>query len=222
MKEVTPGQKLEVALAMVNRVDWQAIDGDILQREVIAKPDNLGRQATIFLQNRAMVIVGEPIIIHLDRSRPFDPTKFIGQGWTIWRGPKDGNGLEGEEEQDRRSLALTELNLSQVRFENCLKPDEIFHTGEERLTRLLAQGGIRLDVGVFWHLWQNKHLIPASWKEPINGNTRFVFFDGTTLRDSDGNRYALCLYWNGVEWLWFVYWRVDDRHADGPSVVLAS
>lgn len=49
-------------------------------------------------------------ILFIDRSIPFNPAKFIGAGWTIWRGPADGDGLSGEEDHDERSLAIMEID----------------------------------------------------------------------------------------------------------------
>lgn len=203
------------------RVNPDRINKKPLQ-DKISDPDTLARNLELFLANGAEVLIGDPKIIQIDRSIAFDPAKFLGAGWTIWKGPKDGKGVQGEEEQDARSLALTELNLSMVRFDDCLQDNESYHTGHVRLERLIERGDIRLDAGIFWHLWRNQHLIPASWKEPINGNTRYIFFDGTTLRNSGGNRCTLCLYWDDGQWYWGVYWLGCDWRADSPSVLLAS
>jgi hypothetical protein len=75
---------------------------------------------------------------------------------------------------------------------------------------------------VFQTLWQNQHLIPHQWKEQTNGNTTFIFFDGTVLRHPGGDRCVLCLFWNGGEWGWDAYWLWSERDASRPSAVLAS
>ena len=161
-------------------------------------------------------------VITINRTRPFNPAEFIGEGWSIWRGPADGNGLEGDEEQDERSLKLTEVNFSKVRLETCLKGGESSVKGEEKLKRLKETNCIRLDAKIFQTLWQNQHLIPESWKEKTNGNTTYVFFDGTTLRGPFGRRIVLYLFFRDGKWYWYYCWLEDDWHDNSPSAVLAS
>ena len=222
MSEVSRGQALEISSRVGTQVNWDELDGDKLQRIITLSPQEFGKRFTLFLKLGAQVIIGEPKIIQVDRTTSFDPAVFVGAGWTIWKGPANGKGIEGEEEQDKRSLALTELDLTAVRFEDCLRSGENVIKGEERLKRLVAQGDIRLDAGIFFHLWNNQHLIPASWKEKINGNTRYIFFDGTMLRSSSGYRCVLYLYWDDDAWRWSVNWLGRGRSANDPSVVLAS
>ena len=157
----------------------------------------------------AMNIVGDPKIIQIDRSNKFSPVEFLGKGWTI-------------EEEDKRSLKLTEVDLTKIRFETCLKVGEGYITGEEKLKRLKSAGHIRLDVQIFLTLWKNQHLIPDKWKEKTNGNTTYFYFDGTVLRYPDGHRYVLCLYWDGDGWEWDYSWLDGDWDVDRPSAVLAS
>jgi len=66
----------------------------------------------------------KPHVIQINRSKPFNPAEFIGAGWSVWRGPANGNGLEGEEERDPRSAMLTELDIGQVQLVTCLKQNE--------------------------------------------------------------------------------------------------
>lgn len=174
------------------------------------------------LEAHTKVIVGEPKIIKIDRTKSFNPTEFISSGWSIWRGPKDGKGLSGEEEQDERALDLTEVDISKIRLETMLKSGEVSVGGEERLERLKKAGHIRLDVKIFQILWENQSLIPEEWKEKTNGNTTFIFFDGTILRGPVGDRGVLCLCWSGGEWDWDGDWLGDGFGADDPSAVLAS
>ena len=155
------------------------------------------------------MIVGEPKIIPIDRTQPFDPVKSLGQGWTI-------------DEQDERSLALNQVDLANVRLEYMLKKDESWIKGEEKLKRLKKAGHIRLDAKVFQTFWENKALIPEAWKQKIDGNTTFIFFDGTILRNPDGRRCVLGLYWDGGRWDWRYYWLGRGWDVGSPSAVLAS
>ena len=148
-------------------------------------------------------------IISIDRTKPFDPVEFLGQGWTI-------------EEQDDRSLALVQVDLANIQLKYMLKSGENSIGGEERLKRLKKEGYIRLDAKVFQTLWKNQKLIPESWKEKISGDVRFVFFDGTVLRRPYGDRYVLGLDWNNGQWHWDYGWLECHWRTDDPSAVLAN
>lgn len=171
----------------------------------------------------ASVISGTSLPI--DRTTPFNPAEFIGIGWSIWRGPADGDGLSGEEDQDERSLALKEIGPAKILLETCLQ-DEKSITGEERILRLKGAGRIRLDAAIFQVFWKNKPLIPEHFKKKIQGNATYIFFDGTPLRSPDGGRYTLYLCFEGGRWCGRWYWRCswlgNDRSVHNPSAVLAS
>lgn len=208
MNKPSTGQVLNAIGILMNNAEWDAVSASVLQK-VIDNPRDAGREFTAFLKNGGRVIVGEPKVIPIDRSTKFDPTKFIGEGWSIV-------------EEDERSLNITEVDMSKVSFEAMLEQGETYVIGEEKLKRLKEHGGIRLDAKVFQTLWENQHLIPASWNEPTNGNATYIFFDGTVLRDPFGGRCVLCLYWRGGEWDWDCRWLDDLWSAGRPSAVLAS
>ncbi len=136
-----------------------------------------------------LVSIASGQTITIDRSKPLNPAKFIGKGWTI-------------EEQDERSLSLTTIDLSKVRFETCLKDGEVNIDGEEKLKRLKeAADYIRLDAKVMQTLLSNKKLIPESWKQK-NGEPLYIFFDGTIFKDSDGVRYIVGMAFLNKKWDW--------------------
>lgn len=208
-KSVSIDQSHSVIQALANNVDWSVLDGDMLQEQIIKNPKEAGKQFTAFLKNGGKVIVDSPRVISIDRSMPFDPTTFIGNGWSI-------------EEQDERAIALTEIDLTSVIFDSTLEKGEKSIKGEDKLNRLKEKTNrIRLDVGIFKTLWENQILIPEKWKEQTNGNTTFIFFDGTVLRSSSGGRCVLCLYWSDGKWYWRYYWLELDWDASDPSAVLA-
>ncbi len=224
-KAVSRGQALEVSGRVGTQVDWDAIDGDVLQRGVIdLTPEEFSRRFTLFLKNNAQIIIGEPKVIPIDHSQPFDPAAFkgLGGGWTIWRGPKDGDGLKGDADQDSRAFALTEVDLTKIRFETGLEGKETSVKGETKLARLKKANHVRLDAKIFQTLWENQHLIPLQWKEKTNGNTTCIFFDGTVLRSPNGNRCVLYLYWHDGQWHWDAFWLERGWDANNPSAVLAS
>lgn len=208
-KAIAIGQSLNLFSVLANNADWESLDGETIQR-IINDPRQAGQQFTAFLRNGGKVIVGEPKVITIARNR-FNPNKFIGDGWSILN-----------DETDARSIALTELDLTKVQQVTMLKDGETYVKGEEKLKRLKASDYIRLDADIFLTLWENQHLIPESWKEKVNGNTRYIFFDGTVLRDSGGDRCVLYLYWSDGAWRWFVGWLGLDWIDDSPSAVLAS
>lgn len=208
MNKPSTGQVLNAIGILMNNADWDAVNASILQK-VIDNPKDAGREFTAFLKNGGRVIVGEPKVITIDRTSAFDPVTFIGNGWSIV-------------EEDERSLKLGEVDLTKVNFETMLKDRESSVVGEEKLKRLKDAGHIRLDAKVFQTLWENQHLIPEAWKEPTNGNTTYVFFDGTLLRNSSGDRYVLYLYWSDGEWDWHCPWLGNEWDASRPSAVLAS
>lgn len=224
MKETTNGQILEIASRVIRDVRWPLVDGDDLQREIInLKPEEFGDRFTAFLKNGGRLIVGEPCILPIDRSKPFNPAEFIGAGWSIWRGPADGNGLVGEEERDYRSNTLIQLDLSKVQLATCLKPKELVTTGEERIKRLKADGRVRLDENAFKAFWENQALIPSRFKERVNSNIQFIFFDGVVLRSPNGDRCALYFCFSDYgSWDWDFRWLGGGRSVCSPSAVLAS
>ncbi|MEQ1561616.1 MAG: hypothetical protein ABL899_02770 [Nitrospira sp.] len=208
-KAIAIGQSLNLFSVFANNADWDNLDSDTIQK-IINDPRQAGQQFTAFLRNGGKVIVGEPKVVAINRNR-FNPKKFIGDGWSILN-----------DETDARSIALTELDLTKVQHVTMLKDGETYVKGEEKLKRLKASDYIRLDADIFLTLWENQHLIPESWKEKVNGNTRYIFFDGTVLRHSGGRRCVLCLCWGGGQWGWRVYWLGGGWDGGDPSAVLAS
>ncbi len=148
------------------------------------------------------------MIITINRGS-FSPTELVGWDWSAI-----------EAETDTRSTALSELDLTKVHHVRMLEDGETHITGEENLKRLKVSGHIRLDANIFMTLWKNQDLIPESWKERINNNARFIYFDGTVLQSTYGRRCVLCLYWRGGNWLRVVHLLDYDRSACYVSAVL--
>ena len=220
---VTRGQALELASRFTIDTDWGSLDGDAIQRRIISLPrEELGRRFAAFLKNGANPIVGEPKIIPIDRSRPFNPGKFIGKGWDFWHGSADGNGRDGYLDEDPRSLALTQLDLSQIQLVTTLQEGETVVGGEEKQRRLKVANYIRLDLGIFQTFWENRYLIPQLFRELTNGDTTYVFFDGQPLRSPHGFCFVLYLYFGVGRWHWDYHWLDSDFDAFSPSAVLAS
>ena len=230
MKKANYRQFNNVMSILLNNVDPESMDSDLLHEELIKKPKETAELFVQWVNNGGRLILPEQAkILTIDRATPFDPANFkgLGNGWTVWKGSANGNGLEGEEDQDPRSLAITEIDLSQVNLEHMLTDEEIksdrpYINGEEKHKRLKRAKQVRLDAAIWLQFWNNKHLIPEAWKKKTNGNTTFVFFDGTILRSPYGNRFILCLSFFDGEWYWYYYWLDNDFGASSPSPVLAS
>lgn len=148
------------------------------------------------------------------------PDEFIGKGWNFWLGPMEGDGLEGQPEQDDRSVALIKLDLSKVQLVTVLRGDETSVPAEENLVRLKSLNYICLDIDICRMLWKNKHLIPESWTEKVGGNACRIFFEGKVLRYKNGNRFVphLCLR-DGV-WNFYLSSLGINRDANMMSAVL--
>lgn len=208
MNKPSQGQVLNAIAILMNNADWDAVSGTVLQK-VINNPRDAGLQFTAFLKNGGRVIQGVPKVIPIDRTSAFDPVAFIGEGWSIVQ-------------EDERSVLLHEVDLSKISLVTMLAEGETSVVGEKKLKRLKGVGHLLLDAKVFQTLWDNQHLIPESWKQKTNGNTTYIFFDGTILRSPHGNRYVLCLYWQSGEWYWRFIWLDLQWDTNNPSVVLAS
>ena len=222
MGSITADQSQAIMATLQTNVPWSDMDFEALglQDAILRDPKRAGAEFTAFLKNGAQMNLG-PNILRI-RSQPFNPATFIGQGWTIWRGPSDGDGLTGKEEQDDRSLDVTEIDLSKIQLVTMLKARDSVITGEEKLKRLKRAKHICLDAKVFQTLWENQDRIPEAWKERVNGNIQYVCFDGTVLRSPNGIRYVLYLYFLEGRWYWLCRWLGSGWDSGRPSAVLAS
>ncbi len=183
------------------------------QRELRTQLDNLllGEESDAYEAELKKFVARRPCWVKRNprariftlNSAPFDPTSFLGEGWSIWRGPVKGNGLEGEESQDSRSLTLSEVDVASIRFENMLNEEdgETIVKGEEKILRLKMAKSVRLDARL--------------------GRDLFVEPEQSTiLRGPRGGRCVLCLYRDGHGWSWGACWLEFDWIRGFPSAVL--
>lgn len=198
---ISPARALRLMGVLQNNISIDEVS-DAVVEWVIQHPREAGALFTGFLKNLGRAPTKKPKFISIDRDKPFDPAKFIGSGWSIWRGPADGDGLSGDEDQDKRSLALTELDVTTIRLETMLKPGEKSLPGDMRQQRLKEAGHVRLDAGIFQHFWRNQHLIPKHFKSPTGSDTTLIYIEGTVLRSPKGNRCVLFFYWHQKSWKW--------------------
>mgnify|MGYP001565609522 FL=1 len=69
-------------------------------------------------------------------------------GFTIWRGPEGGRGLEGDKDVDKRSYAITHLDVHQIAFEHFLREDESSIERREKLCRIEDDRRIGYDAQI--------------------------------------------------------------------------
>jgi hypothetical protein len=220
----TRGQVTELIARFAAKVNWDKLESDKLQKQVIdLQPDELGRRFTEFLQNGCWSNFGEPKSF---QTKPFDPAEFFGNKWSIWKGPVGGAGLSGEEDIDSRS-PTGEIDVSKIIFETCLNGGEASVKGEEKLLRLKAKKDfIRFGAGIFAGLRsdyqankENSGLEFLYHSQEI----RYLDFFGIILRNPNGNRCVPYLYRNDDgEWFWLCNWLVNDWDARRLSAGRAS
>ncbi|HEY4525318.1 MAG TPA: hypothetical protein VJL39_03050 [Candidatus Paceibacterota bacterium] len=161
-------------------------------------------------------LVALPVLIK--PVRPFNPVDIFGDGWTIWRGPADGKGLEGEEERDERSFTLTELDVGLVEPSVILRNRESYTTSAEQIARIKAEKAehVRLDPSFAVALRNEPEKYPDVWKG------KAIFWDGLVLRSPDGRQYALYSFWDDSR-VELNYRRLGfSRDVDDLSALLAS
>lgn len=148
MGKITIDQSHQIISTLLVNTDWEAIDfnGSCLQDKIIRSPKEAGAHFVDFLKNGGRVFHSEPVIISIDRNEPFNPVKFLGDGWGIWKGSADGIGIEGDAEEDSQSLRLDSIDLTKVYFETTLSEGESSVSGEDKLIRLKGKELIRIDA----------------------------------------------------------------------------
>jgi hypothetical protein len=163
-KAVSRGQALQIAGRVATQIDWDLLDNrlgsDRLQNILDLPPQEFRNRFTTFLLNDAQLIASDRVFIP---TIPFDPHQFLCQKYEprvyrrfeVWRGSLDGFEEGGTEEIDIRSLGITELKLTSIILESCLRKNERYITGEERLRRLKKEKPemIRLGANAFLGLW---------------------------------------------------------------------
>ena len=208
---VTRNQAIGLVSRLGTNIDWSQLDPRTLQDEVIdLSPAELGRRMTAFLKNGCRFEIKGPSQLVIDRTKPFNPEKFMGGlGWTMG-------------EQDERALLLTEIDFSKVRFESGLKEGESTITGVEKLERLTQGGLIRPDANTGQALYEEKGQATLRFLYDTFGIS-WMELAGSVLRDSNGLLYSLCLYRiDDGSWDWDYYWLDSDRGASLISPLLAN
>jgi len=137
----------------------------------------------------------------------FNPAEFIGKGWRI--DPTD----------EQLPAAPSDIDSKDVIFKNMHRPGETVLNGEERLRRHREAGNLCFTVDHFLRFWNMRDQLPEKWKRTDEGETRYIYFDATVLRDPGGNRYTLFLCWLAGAWGWDYHWLGHDFYSQNQSAV---
>lgn len=133
--------------------------------------------------------------IPIDRSRPFDPPSLFGGGYSVWRGPADGDGLEGEEDHDPRAQILTEIDFDTLRCVSVHQSAEEKVHGEEFVRRLRRSAGVTLDAYAFLAIHERRlQGLPFTGDWATSGRLTCLCLVGTILRAPNGERNIAIVY----------------------------
>lgn len=168
-----------------------------------------------------------PLALALDKA--LGPSSFIGEKWTFWKGPADGDGTQGDE--DYVSEPDT-VDFAQLVCETHLQGKETTIDGEEKVRRTRTGANRQLGDKTFLALWNNwlacqtagkpeDSILECLWR---SGKIKsIIYFFGRILRDPSGYRYVLFLYRSGGGlWHWDYNWLGNHWNAGSPSIALAS
>ncbi len=171
------------------------------------------------IEQRPLVLTQPPV---LQLVESFDPAEFR-TNLTLWRGPKDGNGLKGAVEV-YEPADLKEVNPDRILFEHFLTDaDGNSIRGEIKLDRAKESKKILLGGRTCLSFWRdcqtNGENSVLEWLRRNKGIT-WMDFPGVVLRSSVGDRCLLGLCFHGRVWCWAYVWLDDDWDRVSPSAVL--
>lgn len=158
-------------------------------------------------------------VLVINRSIPFDTLPLFSQDSSVWRGTKKGAGLDGEPEQDIRSLDLFVIDIAKIDFVSPMLNNYEVTTGEIRLMCLENSDKIRLDPQIGRTLYEERGQESLRWLYD-NKRVAWMEFPGQTLRSSDGYRFLFCLcHCSDGSWKCSCSWLSNVRHVSRPAAV---
>jgi len=117
--------------------------------------------------------------------------------------------IDGWKIKEHKSLG--KVDLSKIKLFISKKQGNKYIIGTE-LKKFLDNKKV-LNANILDYLLEHQELIPQEWKDGL------VFFWGTIYRDSGGNLYVRCLYWNGAKWHWDYCWLDLNFYASHPAAL---
>jgi len=137
----------------------------------------------------------------------FDTISRSGDGWKTV-----------DDETDARSIAISDIKISNIRFESMFEGD-IGLSGNERLKNLKKAGHIRLDARVLQIFALNnkrKITLPKQWREIVraggdasdDGFNRFTLDGSVFVRPhvQHSGHYVLSVFWCKHAWYYRLEW----------------
>lgn len=124
-----------------------------------------------------------------------DPSKIFKEGVTIWRGPSDGLGLDGDLDTNIYSGRMTLVDPYEVQLVNMLRPSETTITGDGRLNRLKQRKSVCLDARFCCALYEKPERLPSEWIRRLKVEDLRICFDGLIFRSPAGARLVMYLHW---------------------------
>ncbi len=204
-KSISIDQSHSIIQVLANNVDWNALDGDLLQEKVIKQPREAGKEFTNFLQNGARVqIVGDYFREsgELRIEIPALPRPTLGEL------QKKYDFIRSIESDDSPTEPVT-LVLGTV-----LHSGESSINGTEYEYRLKSIGG---KFGYQQGIWLVEHQDELPEFKKLCGEV-YIDLPGLIVLGGDGRRSFPCLReyggrWN-LNWFWLGnVFRLDDRIA---------
>lgn len=154
--------------------------------------------------------------------KTFDLAKFVGVGWRIWRGCTEGNGFEGEEAQDTRSLAFTEVDFRCVTKKVNFVLDLAVRSSQG-IRQLQKTKVIQADARIGQALCEEKDQKTLRYLFYTLGVTSFELF-GTILRSPSGDLCVLRFVYSSHNSTWSYVCRdiADNCHDIVPRMIFTS
>ncbi len=211
-------------------LDKAGFDATLVQEVVNSKGNKMAK--TMFDALKPITISTETtpaelepsLVLKINRNKYFNSIDTF-PGLTIWKGTVDKFDLEGQDEQDKRSLTISEIDFAKVNFKHHLLGKEPYITGEVALTRAKESGEIRLDPAIGESLWLDYETKKKkSVLEAIFLTKKVKWFELLTplCGDSIDSRCTLCFYRDGSRWHRSYNWLKYNRTAGNVSASLVS
>ena len=128
-------------------------------------------------------------VLQIDRSdsAQFSPVAFVGDEFTL-------------PNEQPEALAIKQISISAI---ECT--EMVDGTYDNAYRRFTYEKKIGLDAKILETFWKHKDLIPEAWKKTVDGQPMKIFFMGSTLMNSAGDKCLLYVYWHNG-WYWDFEW----------------
>jgi len=205
---------------LLNKLEAAGLVSFLAQRIIDSKGNELATRIVNLVEDGRSA----PSLVHVERRENLALERFVGESLGILMGEENArrDWRVTNSAPDVRTENLVEFDFEDVHLVTMLRQHEMSISGEEKQKRLKESHYILLDANVFLTIWYNKHCIPERWKKKLNGNTRYIVFDGTIFRSPDNKYCVLRLYWRDGAWCWDCVQISNGQDIYSLSAVLAA